>query len=64
MPLIEVICREDEPAPVQSAAILALGRLGDPRATRILTYLTLQETGWVQREASKAVVRIRSTDET
>ena len=57
MPLIEILCRESESEAVQSSAALALGKLGDPRARRILTYLAQQETGWVQIEACKALMK-------
>lgn len=58
MPLIEILCRQNESVAVQSYTALALGKLGDPRAKRMLAYLARHENGWVQSEASKALMKI------
>jgi len=63
MPLIEVLCRENEAVVVQSAAASALGRLGDPRAGRILHYLAYTEDGMLKRKAYTALTRLNRQNE-
>jgi len=60
MPLIEVLCNQDEDVQVQLAAVKSLGRLGDNRADRILAHLAGQESSRLQEEASIALKRLSS----
>lgn len=55
MPIIEILCNQDEDDQVQLAAVRALGRLGDPRAVRILAHLAGREKSRLQAEASLAL---------
>ena len=63
MPLIEVLCCPNEAVVVQSAAAVALGRLGDPRARRMLTHLTLAEKGRLKQKAVAALTQLNRHDE-
>ena len=55
IPLIEILCNQDEDDQVQLAAVRAWGRLGDPRAVRILAHLADREKSRLQAEASLAL---------
>jgi HEAT repeat protein len=61
MPLIEVLCCQKEAVVVQTAASLALGRLGDPRAQRILSHLALTEQGCLKEKAVAALTLLNKT---
>ena len=58
MPLIEVLCDETQPVAVQASAVVALSKIGDPRAKRILTHLNQAPRGWLQQTATVALQKI------
>lgn len=60
MPLIEVLCDEAQPMAVQASAITSLGRIGDPRAKRILTQLNRSSRNWLRQTASVALLKINA----
>ena len=49
--------------PLFRDAALALGRLGDPRARRILTHLTMTEEGRLKEKAVAALTRLNRRNE-
>jgi HEAT repeat protein len=63
MPLIEVLCSEPQPTAVQASAIMSLGKLGDPRAKRILTHLNHSQRNWLQHTASIALSKINANND-
>ena len=58
MPLIELLCNETQPLAVQASAINSLGKIGDPRAKRILSYLNSSQQNWLQQTATVALLKI------
>ena len=60
MPLIEVLCNEMQPVAVQASAIMALGKLGDPRAKRILSHLNRSPQNWLQQSANVALLNLNA----
>lgn len=60
MPLVEVLCRSNQPQQVQIAAISALGCIGDPRAGRTLEHMAEHEDGILQKQAAKNLARLKN----
>jgi len=63
MPLIEVLCNETQPLAVQASVIMSLGKIGDPRAKRILTHLNHSQRNWLQQTANVALLKINATND-
>jgi HEAT repeat protein len=63
MPLIEVLCSESQPTAVQASVIMSLGKLGDPRAKRILTQLNRSHRNWLQQTAKVALLKINDKND-
>ena len=63
MPLIEVLCNETQPLAVQASVVMSLGKIGDPRAKRILTYLNHSQRNWLQQTANVALLKINATND-
>ena len=63
MPLIEVLCSKPQPTAVQVSVIMSLGKLGDPRAKRILTQLNRSHRNWLQQTAKVALLKINDSND-
>lgn len=62
-PLIEVLHDDSQPVAVQASAIMSLGRIGDPKARRILNELNRSPEKWLQQTASVALMKIHTRKE-
>jgi len=61
-PLIEVLHDDTQPVAVQASAIMSLGRIGDPKARRILNELNRSPEKWLQQTASVALMKIHTKE--
>ena len=58
MPLIEVLSNTDQPLAVQTSVITSLGRIGDPEAIYILTFMNHYPQNWLRQTTNVALQKI------
>ena len=59
LPLLDLLCQADQPFHVQSTAVWALGRIGDPRAGRVLEHMAEHERGILRQQARESLARLK-----
>lgn len=57
-PLIDLLSDKNQPVAVQVSAIMSLGRIGDPEAELILTYMHCSPQNWLHKSANVALLKI------
>jgi HEAT repeats/PBS lyase HEAT-like repeat len=58
MPLIDVLINTEQPLAVQASVITSLGRIGDPEAIYILTFMNHHPQNWLRQTTNVALQKI------